>query len=126
MATSKILLKTEGSGRVEKKAPQHRKVLIGLCCSIVVMIALVTYYYQQPPTVTAVQLTQLKTPQSTLDKACRDKLIGYIEQGGVDIESKMQYGDLRNCNFGSASEQARQLRASKTEQRSWKSHGATQ
>ena len=128
MEASKIVLKTEGSGRAKKKTPQDRKVVSALCAAIVAMIALGTYYTQQQPITSDIQISQaqVETQQSPLDQACRDKLIGYIEQGGVDLESKMHYGDLRSCNFSSASELIRQQRAVDKKQRSWSSQSSAQ
>lgn len=119
MDTSKIILKAEGSERVGAKTPQDRKVLFVLCFSILAMITLGAFYTQQQPVTSGALMTQVEIQQSPLNQACRDKLVSYIQQGGVDLKSKMQYGDLQGCNFSSASEITRQRRAIEKQQRSW-------
>lgn len=87
--------------------------MLFLCVGLAAMISVGTLYSQQQESQEVIAKADTAKPK--LDLFCQKKLLGYLQQGGVDIEAKMHYGDLQSCDFSSQSEQVR-LAESK---RSW-------
>ncbi len=96
--------------RAKKK--RERIILLLICVCLAVLIGSGTLYHQQSSTIKPV--AQQPAAASALNQGCQNKLLEYIRQGGVDLEAKMQHGDLQGCDFSSPTELARQAESKKS------------
>lgn len=93
------------------KAQQHRRKQKRLERATVVLICLTLITLVGFGAVYTVELSASTTPESApkpaasrIEQLCQQKLLAHIQQGGVDLQAEMSYGDLQGCSFSSSSE----------------------
>lgn len=97
---------------------QHHHERLALLLLLVVLASMVVLglFYGIESSSTEV-IVEPEPTKSRMSQLCQQKLLDHINEGGIDIQAEMTYGDLQGCNFNSKTEQALQSRT----KQSWSS-----
>ena len=87
----------------EQKTQRQRKekrilalMILGLSIAIGLGLLYAQHYQVEPQPPAGLASNAIA---NRLQQECQLKLKNYIEQGGIDIEAKIQYGDMQGCDF---------------------------
>lgn len=113
MAIAPTMNAREKTLKTVRKHGQARPERAGLLLLIMGLLALISLGLIYRVELTPAEPSVAPEPVSSrINQLCQQKLLEHLKQGGLDLQTEMNYGDLQGCNFGSESEQRSERRNS--------------